>query len=130
VLGRYLKESCVRYEKDELVVLAIDDELTELGRVVIGAADWVSIGRSRYNLFDPRDPDHYLLRLAPRVRPDGAVQLDVAERHAPDRLRKQRVFCGVGLSIDDIDQLRTLVGPHSLADLLRRGQLEQAREAE
>jgi len=58
------------------------------------------------------------------------VQLDVADRHTPDRLRKLDALCGVELPLDDIDQLLTLVGPHSLADLLRRGQLERAREAE
>ena len=130
VLGHYSKESCLRFEQDELVVLAIDDELTELGRVVVGAAAWIATDYRRYDPFDPRDPDHYLLQLAPRLRPDGTVQLDVAARHTPDRLRKQDAICGVELSLDDIDQLRTLVGPHSLADLLRLGQLEQARAAE
>jgi hypothetical protein len=124
VLGHYLKESCVRYEQDELVVLTIDDELAELGRVVVGVAAWIATGHGRYGPFDPRDPDHYLLQLAPRLGPDGAVQLDVAARHTPDRLRNQGASCGVALPIDEVDQLRALVGPHSLADLLRRGQLE------
>jgi hypothetical protein len=130
VLGHYLKESCVRYEQDELVVLAIDDELAELGRVVIGAAAWIATAHGRYGPFDPEDPDHYLLRLAPRLRPDGTVQLDVAARQVPDRWRKQGPTCGVELPVHEVDQLRALVGPHSLPDLLRRGELERARQAE
>lgn len=120
VLGGYSKEGCVRSEWDNLVVLRVDgDNLVEVGRIPIGAADWVERDQSHFALFDPKDPNHYALRLAARVRLDGLVQLDVAERHTPRALRKQRNPCGVEIGFDAVDRFATLVGAHRLDDLLR-----------
>lgn len=117
VVGGYVKEGCVRYETDELVVLTIGEELDEVGRVLVGAAVWISTGDERYGPFDPRDPNHYLIRLAPKVLSDGAVELSVAERHTP---RKFSFECSDETGREDVDELLRLVGRHRIGELLER----------
>jgi hypothetical protein len=122
VVGGYIKEGCVRYETDELVVLEIGEELEELGRVLVGVAVWVATDDDRYGPFDPRDPSHYLIRLAPKVLPDGVVELSVAERHTP---RKFSFDCTDESGREDVDDLLRLVGRHRIGDLLVRQEADQ-----
>ena len=115
----YVKEACVRAETDELVVLAIgDSDLAEIGRVVVGSGDWFGENHQRYGLFDPRDPDHYSIRLAPRIQNDGAFRFEIAEKHMPAGLRDRPTPCGDWLDFADQDGLLKLVGKHALRDVM------------
>lgn len=119
IVGRYLEEAAVRYETDELVVLGIDDELEELGRAVIGTGMWIQTDDTRFGLFDPEDPNHYLIRLAPHLRSCGLVQLDIAVRHTPQKLHKLTGIYGGDPPLKEVDHILRLVGHHKLGDLLR-----------
>jgi len=127
-LGRYTKEACVRAETDELVVLVTDgDHLAERGRTLLGLADWVApAGENPFGPFDDRDPNHYAVRLAPRVLPDHRVQLEVAQRHTPTALRGRDTGCGLGvIATAPIDAVLGRVGPHRLAELLAEPRIEE-----
>jgi hypothetical protein len=118
VISSYIKESCVRAEIIELVVLHVDgDELADHGSAVIGEGAWFAIG-DKFGLFDPRDPNHYRIQLRPTVEPDGRIRLAVDSKHTPKSLRKRDAICGVETGFADIDKLLKLVGKHELAKLL------------
>jgi hypothetical protein len=115
LVGGYIKEGCVRYETDELVVLHVEEELEERGRIEIGRAAWIATEDDRYGPFDPNDPNHYLIQLKPTLLPTGELYLDIAERHTPPKL----ATCEVELETDHIDSLLALKGRHDISDLLR-----------
>jgi len=119
IIGYYTKESCVRSETIELVVMQIDDaELVDRGRVVVGAGVWIQ-GDGAYRPFDPKDPDHYRIQLRPRIQHDGGIRFEIESRHTPQALRKHSVACGVPLDLQDVESLTKLVGHHALRDVLR-----------
>lgn len=120
IISSYSKESCVRSETVELVVMQIeDDELAELGSVIVGIGEWIYTD-GRHAPFDPKDPNHYRIQLRPRVQHDGRVRLEIESRHTPKALAKRRHVCGLELTFGDIDQLTGLIGHHRLGDLYRK----------
>jgi hypothetical protein len=124
MLGHYAKESCVRSETVELVVLEIGDVLEDLGSVVIGRGEWLALDQS-FAPFDPKDPNHYRIQLRPRVQHDGNVRFEIESRHTPKPLRNRKHACGVELAPRTVDDVMKLVGIQQLAPLLQTPATEE-----
>ena len=127
IVGSYTKESCVRSEIVELVVMRITaDELTDLGRFVIGRGVWIAREPGRAP-FDPKDPNHYRIQLRPRVQHDGRIRLELESKHTPKAVAKRRRVCGLELSFEDVDVLNGWIGHHRLNRLF---ELDRAGDEE
>jgi hypothetical protein len=124
IIGSYWKESCLRSETVELVVLELkEDALEDLGSVVIGRGNWLALDPS-FGPFNPKDPNHYRIQLRPRVQHDGKVRFELESRHTPKQLRNRKHACGIELSMREIDAVTKLIGSHRLADVFETEPVE------